>query len=132
PSPLPPLPGKFVDPLLPGDADKHACGLHRGNEVRQRLLRPCHKRPRGRRAAEQHDELAPFHSITSSARAIRVGGRLMPSACAVLRLTRNSKCVGNWSGMSAGRVPRKTRTTKSAVVFPLAPFFWPHTIKTPS
>jgi hypothetical protein len=25
-----------------------------------RLLRPCRERPRGRRAAEQRDELAPF------------------------------------------------------------------------
>ena len=53
-----------------------------------------------------------FFSITSAARAIRVGGRLMPSACAVLRLTTNSKCVGNWSGMFAGRAPRKTWTTE--------------------
>ena len=32
------------------------------------LLRPCHDRPR-RRPADQRDELAAFHSITSSARA---------------------------------------------------------------
>src|SRR5438105_2122248 len=32
-------PGEFVDPLLPRDADEHTCGLHRGNEVGQRLLR---------------------------------------------------------------------------------------------
>jgi hypothetical protein len=32
------------------------------------------ERPRSRRAAEQCDELAPLHSITSSARASRVGG----------------------------------------------------------
>ena len=38
-----------------------------------RLLRPRRKRPR-RRAAEQRDEFAPFHSITSSARASRCGG----------------------------------------------------------
>ena len=39
-----------------------------------RLLRARHQRPR-RRAAEQRDELAAFHSITSSARASTVGGR---------------------------------------------------------
>ena len=31
------------------------------------LLCPRRERPRRRRAAEQRDELAPFHSITSSA-----------------------------------------------------------------
>jgi hypothetical protein len=36
------------------------------------LLRARLKRPRDR-AAEQGDELAPVHSITSSARAMRVG-----------------------------------------------------------
>jgi hypothetical protein len=35
------------------------------------LLRAPRKRPRGRRAAEQSDELAASHSITSSARASR-------------------------------------------------------------
>ena len=39
-----------------------------------RLLRARRERPRGRRAAEQRDELAPPHSITSSARASSVGG----------------------------------------------------------
>ena len=38
------------------------------------LLRPRRQRPRCRRAAEQRDELAPLHSITSSARASSVGG----------------------------------------------------------
>jgi hypothetical protein len=33
------------------------------------VLRPRSKRPRRSRAAEQPDELAAFHSITSSARA---------------------------------------------------------------
>src|SRR5262245_17666273 len=39
----------------------------------RRLLRARRKRPR-RCAADEHDELASFHSITSSARAMRVGG----------------------------------------------------------
>ena len=34
----------------------------------------------------RRDELAPFHSITSSARASSVGGISRPSALAVLRL----------------------------------------------
>jgi hypothetical protein len=39
------------------------------------LLRPRSERPRRRTGAEQSDELAPRHSITSSARASRVGGK---------------------------------------------------------
>ena len=39
-----------------------------------RLLRARGQRPRRRRAAEQRDELAPFHSITSSALASSVAG----------------------------------------------------------
>src|SRR5262249_4568908 len=38
------------------------------------LLRPRRERPRDRCAAEQRDELAPRHSITSSARASSEGG----------------------------------------------------------
>src|SRR5262249_5609197 len=54
-----------------------------------RLLRAGSERPRGR-AAEQRDELASFHSITSSARVISDGGRSRPSALAVLRLITSS------------------------------------------
>jgi hypothetical protein len=41
-------------------------------------------RPRNRRTAEQRDELAPSHSITSSARASSVAGTSTPRALAVL------------------------------------------------
>ena len=58
------------------------------------LLRPRRDRPRRRRAAEQRDELAPFHSITSSARASSDGGTSRPSAFAVLRLITSSNLVG--------------------------------------
>ena len=51
----------------------------------RRLLRPRRDRP-ARRAAEQRDELAPLHSITSSARASNDGGKVKPRALAVLRL----------------------------------------------
>ena len=44
----------------------------------RRLLRARRERPRRRRAAEQRDELAPLHSITSSARASSVGGHVEP------------------------------------------------------
>ena len=36
-------------------------------------------RRREHAAAKSHDELAPLHSITSSARASRVGGTVMPT-----------------------------------------------------
>src|SRR5262249_37510421 len=64
------------------EPDNRYCGL-----LRLRRERPC------RRAAEQRDELAPLHSITSSARASSVGGTVTPSALAVLRLMINSTLV---------------------------------------
>src|ERR1700758_3878544 len=42
------------------------------------------------------------YSITSSARASRVGGTVRPSALAVLRLMINSSFVACWTGRSAG------------------------------
>src|SRR5215469_15572989 len=39
-----------------------------GHPYRRRLLRVCCKRPNRSHASEQADELAAFHSITSSAR----------------------------------------------------------------
>jgi hypothetical protein len=45
-----------------------------------RLLRPHPERPSCRRTAKQRDELAPLHSITSSAVASNVGGISRPSA----------------------------------------------------
>ncbi len=43
-------------------------GIEETDHWHRRLLRPRRERPR-RRTAEQRDEGAPFHSITSSARA---------------------------------------------------------------
>src|SRR5262245_33032430 len=75
---------------------------------RHRLLRPCRDRPR-RRATEQRDELASFHSITSSARPDSVGGTSMTSAFAVLRLSTNSNLVDCTTGRSAGFAPLRMR-----------------------
>src|SRR5262245_33014147 len=55
-----------------------------------RLLRACRERP-CRRAAEQRDELAPRHSITSSATTSSACGTVRLSALAVLRLMISSK-----------------------------------------
>src|SRR5262249_38892620 len=56
------------------------------------LLRMRRERPRSR-AAEQRDELATLHSITSSARASSVSGTVRLSALAVLRLMISSNLV---------------------------------------
>src|SRR5215471_15002511 len=77
------------------------------------LLRARHERPR-RSAAEQRDELAPLHSITSSARASSIGGIVRPSALAVIRFTTRSNLVGCSTGISPGFVPRKILSANSA------------------
>src|SRR5215468_6932470 len=58
------------------------------------LLRARRERPRSCNTAEQRDELASLHSITSSARTSSVGGTSRPSALAVLRLMTSSYLVG--------------------------------------
>src|SRR5262245_2830926 len=79
------------------------------------LLRPHRQRPRRRRAAEQRDEVAPLHSITSSARASSVGGMVRPSTLAVVRLMTSSNLDGCSTGISPGFVPRRILSTNSAV-----------------
>jgi hypothetical protein len=68
------------------------------------LLRPRRQRPRCH-AAESCDELASFHSITSSASASSLSGIWRPSALAVLRLMTSSNLVGCSTGRSPGLVP---------------------------
>src|SRR6516164_256260 len=75
----------------------------------RRLLRARRERPRGRRAANQGDELAPFHSITSSASASSLSGIWRPSAFAVLRLITSSYLVGSTTGRSADFSPLRMR-----------------------
>src|SRR5436309_12332758 len=76
-----------------------------------RLLRARRERPRGCRAADERDERAPFHSITSSARASTPGGMVRPSALAVFRFITNSYLVGACTGRSAGFSPLRMRST---------------------
>src|SRR5262249_25487888 len=75
---------------------------------RKPLLRACRQRPRCG-AAEQRDDLAPLHSITSSASASRLAGTAMPSALAVFRLSTNSNLVGCTTGRSEGFSPASIR-----------------------
>src|SRR5262249_25275091 len=53
-------------------------------------LRICRERPTGCNTAEKCDELAPPHSITSSARCKIVSGKVIPSVLAVFTLTTSS------------------------------------------
>src|SRR5262249_23807889 len=79
------------------------------------LLRTHRERPRCRSAAEQRYELAPaHHSITSSARATKIGETSKPKALAVLRLTTNSNLVPCSTGRSAGFDPLRILSTKVA------------------
>src|SRR5262249_13220822 len=69
------------------------------------LLRARRERPRRSRAANERDELATLHSITSSARCCRCQGTSRPSDFAVLRLISNSNVTGAWTGSSLGFSP---------------------------
>jgi hypothetical protein len=67
--------------------------------------------------AEQHDEIAPVHrnhSITSLARISSAGGSSTASALALLRLTVRSNLTARSIGRSAGGVPFKILSTKTA------------------
>src|SRR5262249_19122351 len=97
-------------------------GLHSGGRVESKVSDPgdplallCARRDRPRRrAAEQRDERAALHSITSSAVPIIVAGASIPSDLAVLRLTARKILVGNSTSRSPGAVPRRILSTKVA------------------
>src|SRR5262249_28403944 len=75
----------------------------------RRLLRARRQRPGSSRpAAEQRDEIAPSHSITSSAATCRGRGTFMPSTFAVFRLMTSSNLVGCRTGKSAGLSPLRS------------------------
>src|SRR5262249_26538531 len=84
---------------------------HADVPYRLALLRPCHQRPRSRRAAEPRGERASPHPITSSARTNRVSGIVRPSALAVVRLMRSWNFVGCSTGRSLGLAPRRILST---------------------
>src|SRR5262249_5578214 len=96
---------------LPCRIGRRAIHQHADAPHPLRMLRTSSERPRSRRAAEQHDELAALHSITSSARARIPGGNVSPIALAVLRLTASSNLTGCSTGRSAGLVPCKILCT---------------------
>ena len=73
------------------------------------LLCARSERPRGCSAAEQCNERAPFHSITSSARASSDGGTVRPSVLAVWALMTGSNFDVCTTGRSAGLAPLRMR-----------------------
>src|SRR5262249_56908787 len=77
------------------------------------LLRARRERPR-RRAADERDEFAAFHSITSSARANSESGTVRPSDLAVFRLTTSSYLVCACTATSDGFSPLRMRSTEPA------------------
>src|SRR5262249_56647981 len=102
---------KGGDPLI------LVCGRSRAQESdgwNLRGLLPARRDRASRSTAEKRDELAPFHSITSSARASKIGERSKPSALAALRLITNSNLVPCWTGKSAGFAPLRILSTKVA------------------
>jgi hypothetical protein len=64
-----------------------------------------------RRTAEQRDELATLHSITSSASASNLSGISRPSALAAFTLSTSSNLTGAWTGSSLGFSPLRMRST---------------------
>src|SRR5262245_38579378 len=72
---------KSGGPLAPG----RSRGRSQKSDSRQltRLLRARRERPRRRSAAEKRDEIAPLHSISSSAATSSLSGTVMPSILAV-------------------------------------------------
>src|SRR5262249_861851 len=76
-----------------------------------RLLRACRDRRRSPPAQHAEAVASLHHSITSSARASRVGGMSRPSVLAVLRLIVSSYLVGCWTGSSATFAPLRIRST---------------------
>src|SRR5215471_2190636 len=88
-------------------------------------LRRCDARDRRQRgsagrqmqklsAGKFHVEPPSHHSITSSARANKIGETSKPKALAVLRLTTNSNMVPCSTGRSAGFAPLRILSTKVA------------------
>src|SRR5262249_2857265 len=81
----------------------------------RRRLPSCDKRPCDRCRAEQRDELAPLHSITSSATLSNDDGTVRPSILAVWALMTNSNLVDWSTGRSAGLAPLRMRAVETPV-----------------
>src|SRR5262245_66462290 len=102
---------KPVSPKAFAEGGRHLCifpgrsAVEKPDHRHCRLLRPRRGRPQRCCAAEHRDEIAPLHSITSSARKSKDSEIVNPNALAVLRLITSSNLTGRWIGKSAGPVP---------------------------
>src|SRR5262249_22122992 len=113
---------------------RRGCG-HQHTDHRQFSLLLCAHRERAscccRRAADERDELAASHSITSSARCRNGSGIVRPSVFAVLRLTTSSNLADSWTGRSAGLAPLRIRSTYDAARQYVSAKSTPYDIKPP-
>src|SRR5262249_12552169 len=89
----------------PGRVTRRGDKTQKADACNLRLLRPHRERPRCRRAAEQRDEIAALHSITSSAIASSLSGTAKASALAVFKLITSSNLTDCITGRSVGFVP---------------------------
>src|SRR5262249_12777026 len=86
------------------DTHEHANAPHPPGLLRARCQRQCDSR-----AAEQRDELAPPHSITSSAATSSLSGTVRPSILAVEALMTSSNLLDCTTGKSAALAPLSIR-----------------------
>src|SRR5215470_6293936 len=91
--------------------EKPCSNAHTNSPASLTLLADRSARPDEQAATEKRDELAPPHSMTSSARTISEGGIVSPSAFAVLRLMIITNFVPCSIGKSAGFSPFKILST---------------------
>src|SRR5262245_21216052 len=91
-----------------------SAGTWRGRSIARFTSKRDHYVGRGCCADKKRTELPPPHSITSSARASSVGGIVMPSAFAVLRLMTSSNFIGCSTGSSPGLTPLRILSTYPA------------------
>src|SRR5262249_27806998 len=107
----------FAQPSPKRCDHRHECtarsAIEKADYWHRRLLRARRERPRDRRAADERDELAPLHSITSSAATSSLSGTVRPSIRAVEVLTTNSNFVDCATGRSAGLTPLRIRPVEA-------------------
>src|SRR5262249_22681814 len=113
--------------IVLGQGRQHGNAPHPLGLLRARRERPCHGRP-----AEQRDELATSHSITSLAATSSFSGTVRPSALAVLRLIVSSSFVGCSTGSSSGLAPCKIRCTYHAPRLNKSGTIAPYAMKPPA
>src|SRR5262249_38124654 len=101
----------FAESRYAIDIRLRRAGMQKSDHRHRGLLRERRERPRGRAAEERDERAAPYHSITSSARASTVGGSSMLRGLAVLRLSTVSYFVGACTGRSAAFSPLRMRST---------------------